>query len=165
LNLGLVETLRYNAWANETLLDACRDLTELQREAALAAGAVGELLVHLVGAQEAYVNMTQGLAQESSLTRDSAWPGIDDLIIVSDRTSRELISLAQEFDPESDVQLAHHGKVHVYPRRFLLTSVVEHGVRHRTEIVLTLASIGVSVPELDGWAYGRFAGYGAEVDT
>ena len=165
MNLGLVETLRYNAWANETLLEACRDLTVLQLEAALAAGAVGELLVHLVGAQENYVHMTQGLAHESALTRDSSWPGIDDLINVSDRTSRELISLAAELDPKSDVQLAHHGKVHVYPRRFLLNNVVEHGVRHRTEVVLTLASIGILVPDLDGWAYGRFAGYGAEVDA
>jgi uncharacterized damage-inducible protein DinB len=165
MNLGLVETLRYNAWANETLLEACRDLTERQLETALAAGAVGELLVHLVGAQENYVYLTQGLAEESALTRASAWPGIDDLNNVSERTSRELISLAEDLDPESDVQLVHHGKVHVYPRRLLLTNVVEHGVRHRTEVALTLASIGISVPDLDGWAYGRFAGYGAEVDA
>ena len=33
MNLGLVELLRYNAWATRTLLDACRDLTDAQLQA------------------------------------------------------------------------------------------------------------------------------------
>jgi uncharacterized damage-inducible protein DinB len=165
LNLGLVEALRYNKWANQRLLEACHDLTEQQLELRLAAGPIRELLLHLVGAQEDYVHWTQGRPHESTLTRTSAWPGIGHLVDLADRTSRELIMIAEELDPDSDVRLTHHGSVHVYPKRFLLTSVVEHGVRHRTEITLTLASMGISTPDLDGWAYGRAAGYGAEVDA
>jgi hypothetical protein len=42
MNLDLVEVLRYNAWANRTLLEACRELTEEQLDARLpvASGSV-----------------------------------------------------------------------------------------------------------------------------
>jgi uncharacterized damage-inducible protein DinB len=85
------------------------------------------------------------------------------LIVMADQTSRELVSLADQMDPMSEVDLAHHGKVHRYPKRFLLAGAVEHGIRHRTEVSVNLASIGLPMPDLDGWAYGRSAGYGAEV--
>ena len=165
MDLGLVEMLRYSAWAERTLLDACRELTDEQLEARLpvASGPVRELLLHIVGGQEAYVELAQGRPDMGGLDRVRAWPGMAQLIEVADRTSRELISFAEQLDPESEVELTHHGKVHRYPRRFLLTNAVEHGVRHATEVTLTLASIGVAVPDLDGWAYGRSAGYGAEV--
>jgi uncharacterized damage-inducible protein DinB len=165
MNLGLVEMLRYNAWASRTLLDACRDLTDEQLEAALVVtpGSVGDLLLHVVGGQQAYINLVQGLSDTSGLDRNRPWPGMAQLLVIADQTSRELISLAEQLDPTSEVDLAHHGKVHRYPKRFLLASAVEHGVRHRTEVTVNLASIGLPMPELDGWAYGRSAGYGAEV--
>lgn len=74
------------------------------------------------------------------------------LIVIADQTSRELVSLAEQLDPMSEVDLALHGKVHRYPKRFLLAGAVEHGVRHRTEVSVNLASIGLPMPDLDGWA-------------
>jgi uncharacterized damage-inducible protein DinB len=165
MNLGLVEMLRYNAWASRTLLDACRDLTDAQLQAPLAVslGSVRDLLLHIVGGQQAYINLVQGLSDASELDRNRPWPGMAQLIVTAGETSEVLISLAEELDPMSEVDLAHHGKVHRYPKRFLLASAVEHGVRHRTEVSVNLASIGLPMPDLDGWAYGRSAGYGAEV--
>lgn len=165
MDLGLVEMLRYSAWAERTLLDACRELTDEQLEARLpvTSGPVRELLVHIVGGQQAYVALAQGRPDTGGLDRDNGWPGIAQLIEAADRTSRELISIAKQLDPESEVDLPHHGTVHRYPTRFLLTNAVEHGIRHATEVTLTLASIGVATPDLDGWAYGRSAGYGADV--
>jgi uncharacterized damage-inducible protein DinB len=63
MNLGLVEMLRYNAWAGRTLLDACRDLTDAQLQAQLAvtSGSVRDLLLHIVGGQQAYIHLVQGL--------------------------------------------------------------------------------------------------------
>ena len=165
MNLGLVELLRYNAWASRTLLDACRDLTDAQFQAGLAvtSGSVRDLLLHIVGGQQAYINLVQGLSDASGLDRNRPWPGMAQLIVVADQTSQELVSLAEQLDPMSEVDLAHHGKLHRYPKRFLLASAVEHGVRHRTEVSVNLASIGLPMPDLDGWAYGRSVGYGREV--
>jgi len=165
MNLGLTEMLRYNAWASRTLLDACRELTDEQLEARLpvTSGPVRELLMHIVGGQQAYVQMAQGRSDADGLEREMMWPGWPELTAVTERTSSELISIAEQLDPASEVDLLHHGKVHRYPKRFFLTNAVEHGVRHRTEVTLNLASIGIVTPDLDGWAYGRSAGYGVEV--
>ena len=165
MDLGLVEMLRYNGWANATLLDACRDLRDAQLRAKLAvtSGSVRDLLLHVIGGQQAYINLIQGHSDAGELDRDRPWPGMARLIAIADETSRELVSLAEQLDPTSEVDLAHHGKVHRYPKRFLMANVVEHGVRHRTELSVNLASIGLPMPDLDGWAYGRSAGYGAEV--
>ncbi len=52
MNLGLVEMMRYNAWANSTLFDACRELTDEQLDARLpvTSGSTRELLTHIVAA-------------------------------------------------------------------------------------------------------------------
>ena len=165
MNLGLIEMLRYNAWASRTLLDACQELTHEQLEARspVTSGPVRELLMHIVGGQQAYVHMAQGRPDTDGLDRQQMWPGMTELMAVAERTSHELISIAEKLDPNSEVDLPHHGKVHRYPKRFILTNAVEHGVRHRTEVTLILGSIGIASPDLDGWAYGRSVGYGAEV--
>jgi uncharacterized damage-inducible protein DinB len=164
MDLGFVELLRYNEWANATLLDACRNLSDAQLRARLAvtSGSVRDLLLHVIGGQQAYILLVQGNSNADALDRNRPWPGLPQLTAMADQTSAELISLAEQLDPMSEVDLAHHGRVHRYPSRFLLASVVEHGVRHRTELLVNLKSVGVPMPDLDGWAYGRSAGYGAE---
>jgi uncharacterized damage-inducible protein DinB len=136
MDLGMVELLRYNGWANATLLDACRDLSDLQLRAKLAvtSGSVRDLLLHVIGSQQAYILLMQGQSDADALDRNRPWPGMAQLIAMAGQTSAEFISLAEQLDPMSEVDLAHHGGVHRYPKRFLLASVVEHGVRHRTEL-------------------------------
>lgn len=65
--------------------------------------------------------------------------------------------------PDAEVDLPYGDATYRYPRRFFLAHATEHGVEHRTEVKLTLASVGVVTPDLDGWEYAEFAGYGAEV--
>lgn len=165
MNTGLVEMLRYNRWANETLLEACRGLTDEQLDHRLpvTSGSSRELLVHIVGAQQTYVLRTQGRQHEGELNRESAWPGIEELIALAAQTSRELISIAERLDPDSEVDLPYLGQTYRYPVRFFLVHAVAHGVEHRTEAKLNLADAGVTTPDLDGWEYSDWAGYGAVV--
>jgi uncharacterized damage-inducible protein DinB len=163
-NLGLVEMLRYNEWANRMLFDACGSLTEEQLDARLpvTSGATRELLVHIVGGQQTFVLRTRGRQHVGELHRESPWPGIEALAQLADETSRDLIVIAEQLDPGSEVLLPYEGKVYRYPTRFFLVHAVEHGVEHRTEVKLNLASVGVATPDLDGWEYSDFAGYGEE---
>ena len=165
MNLAMVEMLRYNAWANRALLDACCDLTEDQLQARLpeSSGSVSELLVHIVGGQQTYVLRTQGRQHEGELHRGSAWPGLEELVRIAHRTNEELIEIAERLDAASEVILPYEGTSYRYPKRFFLVHAVEHGVEHRTEVKLNLASIGVITPDLDAWEYGESAGYGEEV--
>jgi uncharacterized damage-inducible protein DinB len=163
-NLLLVEMLRYNEWANRTLLAACRTLTDEQLDARLdvTSGPTRELLVHLVGAQQTFALRTQGRQHEGELNRESPWPGIETLTTLADETSRELIEIAERLDPQSEVLLPYEGSVYRYPTRFFLVHAIAHGVEHRTEVKLNLAAADVATPDLDGWEYGDAAGYGAE---
>jgi uncharacterized damage-inducible protein DinB len=164
MDAGIVEMLAYNAWANDTLLDACTELTDEQLDASLAfaSGSVRELLIHLVGAQQTYVLRTKGRQHEGELHRASPWPGFSKLRAIADETNRQLISIAKRLDLNAQVALPYQGMDYRYPIRFFLVHAAEHGVEHRTELKLTLASVGIATPDLDAWEYGEFAGYGEE---
>jgi uncharacterized damage-inducible protein DinB len=165
MNLGLVEMMRYNAWANRTLLDACRGLADEQLDARLpvTSGSTRELLVHIVGGQQTFALRTKGRQHEGELHRGSPWPGMAEIARLAVSTSEELVSIAERLEPEGEIELPYLGGVYRYPSRFFLVHAAEHGVEHRTEIKLNLAHAGVETPDLDGWAYGEAAGYGGEV--
>jgi uncharacterized damage-inducible protein DinB len=161
----LVEMMRYNLWANDTLFAACRPLTDeqLDHRLAVTSGASRELLVHIVGGQQTYILRTQGRQHEGELNRGSPWPGIETLVDLAGSTSRELLSIAEHLDDVSEVDLPYLGQTYRYPVRFFLVHAAEHGVEHRTEVKLNLADAGLATPDLDGWEYGDWAGYGAPV--
>lgn len=157
-----MELFRYNLWANRTLFDAFIDAPDNRITARQppTSESVAELLLHLVGAQENYLHWLRGEAFESRLDRGSGWPGLQILASAADGTSEALIAMAATADGDANVDLRHGGALHRYPVRFLLASVIEHGIRHRTEITRMLPSLGLPTPNLDGWAYARKVGHG-----
>ena len=157
--------LRYNRWANLTLLEACRGLTGAQLDAVTPGigGSVRALLLHIIGGEQTFVLRTQGRQYEGELNRGSQWTGFDDLIAIATRTSDDLIAIAEEMDEEGTIDLAWQGKSFRFPRRFFLVHAVAHGAEHRTEVKTALAQQGVPTPDLDAWQYASAMGYGAEV--
>src|SRR5262245_55324728 len=155
MNAPLAEMLRYNRWANLSLFEACRALTDeqLDSRAPGASGSVRELLTHIAGGQQTFVRRTQGRQHESELNRGSAWPGFDALLDVVRRSCDDLIAIAEGLDADSDVDLPWMGKTYRFPKGFFLVHAVEHGVEHRTEVKLMLAPLGFETPDLDGWQY------------
>jgi uncharacterized damage-inducible protein DinB len=162
MNGPLAHIFQYNKWANLTLLDACAALTDDQLDTRIAAasGSVRELLVHIIGGQQTFALRTKGRQHEGELNRASAWPGFDEVRRLAVESSDELIAIAESLDEDSDVDLPWQGKSFYYPKSFFLVHAIEHGVEHRTEIKLALASIGVATPDLDAWKYGEAQGYG-----
>jgi uncharacterized damage-inducible protein DinB len=167
MNQPLAEMLRYNKWANLTIFGACRDLPDeaLDREVEWASGSVRVLLLHIAGGQQTFVLRTQGRQHEGELNRSSAWPGWDELMAVVERSSDELIAIAESMTADATADLPWMGKVYRFPQNFFLVHAVEHGMEHRTEIKLMLASMGVGTPDLDGWMWGAAAGYGEEISS
>jgi uncharacterized damage-inducible protein DinB len=165
VNEPLAEMFRYNVWANRTLLEACRTLTDEQLDARLAgsSGSVREALLHLIGGQQTFVLRTRGRQHEGEWNRSSDWPGIDALIDVAQRSSNELLAIAVALDEDSEVGLPWGGKTYAYPRSFFLLHALAHGVEHRTEIKLALSQIGVETPDLDAWQYSDARGYGRAI--
>ena len=165
MNAPLAEMLRYNKWANLTLFEACRALSDEHLDARIpaASGSVRELLTHIAGGQQTFVLRTRGRQHEGELSRASQWPGFDKLLDIITRSSDDLIAIAAGLDEDTEADLPYMGKVYRYPRSFFLVHAVAHGVEHRTEVKLTLAPLGIATPDLDGWPYSSAAGYGREV--
>jgi uncharacterized damage-inducible protein DinB len=164
VDAGLAEILRYNRWANDTLLDACRSLTDQQLDAVTpgTSGTVRVLLMHIVGGQQTFVLRTRGRQHEGELHRESTWPGWDQLLRIAAETGDELIAIAESVAPGAEVDLPYAGKAYRFPVRFFLIHAAEHSIEHRTEIKIALAQMGVETPDLDAWAYAGAMGYGAE---
>jgi uncharacterized damage-inducible protein DinB len=165
MDRALAELFRYNLWANRTVFTACGRVPEDQLIAAQPSmsESVAELLLHLVGAQENSLHWLRGETFESRLDRSSSWPGLDKVWRAGEETSEALIAIASTVDGDANVDLRHGGALHRYPVGFLLASVLEHGIRHRTEIARMLQSAGLPAPDLDGWAYARAVGHGRVV--
>lgn len=165
-NGPLTGMLHYNAWATNTLVNFCRALTDEQLDARApgASGSVRELLVHLVGAQQTNILRTKGRHNEGELARWSAWPGFDVLHEIAEQSGAELLAIAEQADLYAEVELHYQGTVSRWPRSFFLIAAVEHGAEHRTEIKMTLESLGIETPNLDGWWYAAANGIGYAVE-
>jgi uncharacterized damage-inducible protein DinB len=166
MDRGLIEFLRYSAWANRTVLDACRPVSPEQLQSAVppTSESIAELLLHTAGAEENTAHWVRGEDFETAMDRATPWPGLDEVARRLADTSGRLIGAAESLDPEGEVDLQHHGAKHRYSTRFLLVTVVEHGFRHRTEVVRMLSTLALPPPDLDGWAYGRTVGQGHVVE-
>jgi uncharacterized damage-inducible protein DinB len=165
MNSAFAEMFRYNRWANDTLLAACRGLTDEQLDAQIPgiSGTVRVLLMHMVGGQQTFVLRTKGRQHEGELTRGSQWPGWDRLLAIASETNDELITIAEGIDAETMVDLPYQGKTFRFPRVFFLVHAMEHGTEHRTEIKVALLQMGIETPDLDGWFYAAAMGSGEEV--
>lgn len=164
MNAPLAQLFTYNRWANLTLLDACRSLSDEQidRRVTGISGSVRELLMHIIGGQQTFALRTRGRQHEGELGRAGPWPGFDSLLELARRSSDELLKIAGETETDSEVGLPWQGKVYRYPKSFFLLHAIEHGIEHRTEIKLALAQLRIETPDLDGWSYSIAMGFGAE---
>jgi uncharacterized damage-inducible protein DinB len=148
-----------------TLLEACRGLggEQLSTRPPGVSGSIGELLTHVVGSQRTFVLRTMGRQREGEPGRDTPWPGIDAILELARTTSDDLIAIAEGLDEDRDVDLPFMGKTYRFPVAFFLVHALEHGVEHRTEVKVALNQLGVTTPDLDGWAYAQAVDHGREV--
>lgn len=166
MDAPFAELLRYNGWANATLIEACRGLDEslLWARPAGLSGSIGELWTHLAGGQQTFVLRLKGRQNEGELTRASAWPGMAAIEAILRETSDALVAAADALAPGATAILPpYFGKQYRFPQAFFLLHAVTHGIEHRTELKCGLAALGISTPDLDAWSYAAAAGIGEEV--
>ncbi len=160
----LAEFFRYNRWANEQIIAACRALTDEQLDAHATGthGPIRRTLVHMIDGQRSFLARLDGHAQppDGPLPR---WSGFDAIADLAATTGDALIAAAGSIDEDSEVVLAFMGKRYQYPKIFFLLHAIEHGIEHRTQINVMLPQLGIEHPDLDGWPYAAHAGFGTEV--
>ncbi len=164
MNEGLVELFEYNLWATGTLIEGCRAASAdyLHARVAGATDTVAALFTHLVGGQQTFALRTRGRQHEGELNRRSTFPGWDELARLANASGRELLGAARGMNGDEQVGLSWQGATRYLPLRFILMHAIEHAMEHRTEIKMAFRAQGFETPDLDGWSYGAFKGYGAD---
>jgi uncharacterized damage-inducible protein DinB len=150
----LGELFRHNRWANQRLLEACRDLTDEQRARSVEGtyGQLGYTLIHLVRGESFYLALLTGWEPPVRWEIPGPWPGIDALLERAAFTGDRLCEVAAEADPEAMVD---RGDEQV-PTSVVLVQAINHGTEHRAQVATILTQLGIEPPLMDGWTFGGF---------
>jgi uncharacterized damage-inducible protein DinB len=150
----LPEFMRYNTWANQQLLAACKSLSEAQLAMA-AEGAYGTIratLQHIIRAEASYLKLISGSRPDPDFAWDAP-PGVAEMGAYTRQVGEALEQAARQAGPNSQVTHVWDDETHRFRALALFIQIVNHGVEHRTNITMTLAQAKLPTPDLDGWAY------------
>lgn len=149
----LTRLFEHNNWANTLTLHACLALSDQQLDAEPLTGAYGTIrdtLTHLIRAQSGYLSLLT-IPFEQRTRPATTFDELPDLLATS---GKQLLALAAgASDKGLPAPLRTLDDHHVEPWVVLL-QVINHATEHREQINSMLTALGVTPPELDGWAYG-----------
>lgn len=150
-----------NRWANLLLLDACKDLSESQLDAADIEGTFGSIrdtLLHLASAEGRYVWRMQGSPEPEPPREDKGFPGFDELRTRLDDSGRALIDVVLSTPGDMPLSASFGGKDYSYVADLVKVQAINHATEHRAQISTMLTQLGIKPPEMDGWSFGYEGG-------
>jgi uncharacterized damage-inducible protein DinB len=152
----LLDVFRHSAWANRELLDFCGKLTPDQTKAGLPGGygSVLATLKHIAGAEAYYRSLFTGAFPDWDWQDGVEQPVEQMLPWFVDMASFWEDLLSGGFDPD---QVLETRSSRLNPG-VLLTQALHHGNVHREQVSAVLTSLGLTPPDVSGWAYGRASG-------
>jgi uncharacterized damage-inducible protein DinB len=150
----LVEFIRYNAWANLKLVEACEVLTaeELAAGAPGTYGTIYRTLEPLIDSEAFYYSLLTGEEVAAPL-RWADKPTVAEIRAYCVEVGQAMIGAAGRVRPKDVVHQKREGGVDSYKALTLLIQTVNHGVEHRTNITTIMTALGLAAPEVDGWGY------------
>ena len=150
----LMEFILYNNWANQQVLQACRNLSEEQLEAVIpgAYGTVRSTLEHIIRAEEWYVSLLTGSSPEAAFQWEPR-PALAEVAAYATQVGEALLAAAEHVPPTTRVVEEADGKQFYYQALAVFIQIINHGVEHRTNITTILNQGSQPPPKVDGWGY------------
>jgi uncharacterized damage-inducible protein DinB len=153
----LGKLFEHNNWANLRIIQACSALSEDQLDTdpqSATKGSIRVTLTHLVTSQQNYLSL---LTLPVDARLDSP-PAFADLPKAASMSGEALLALARDGASKPlKTQLRTKDGYFVDPWVVMLQAI-NHATEHREQISSMLTAVGVTPPDLDGWAYGEAAG-------
>jgi uncharacterized damage-inducible protein DinB len=163
----LVEFFRHNTMMNERLLEACRQLSSDQLDAAATGtyGSIGSTLVHVANAQLGYAARLLDVERREPLPEDP-FPGFEAVTERFARGNAQLEEAAAKAGQDRKVQVTGDDPPGTWwmPVSLYLLQAVNHGTEHRSQVATTLTQVGIEPPEMDGWTYFFASGQMVDVE-
>lgn len=154
----LIETFRYNRWANLHLLDVCARLSEEQLQLTTPGtyGTIAATLQHLLGAEQRYLRRMIG--HEPEIHENDEFPGIPRLRAIAERSADLLIEAAGRVTGDDVVETVYGDERRRLSLGVVLIQAMHHGNDHRTHVCTILGAHGLEYGDMDVWAYGEATG-------
>jgi uncharacterized damage-inducible protein DinB len=153
----LVKLFEHNNWANLRIIQACSILSDEQLDAepqSVTKGSIRLTLTHLVSSQHGYLSLLT-LPVEARQRISPTFAEFQQAVTVS---GEGLLVLARnEHNEFPKTQLQTTDGYFVEPWVVMLQAI-NHATEHREQICSMLSALGVTPPNLDGWAFGEDAG-------
>jgi uncharacterized damage-inducible protein DinB len=143
----------YDRWANDKVLDACRNLTAEQYVAEPAPGwsSVRSTLCHIALATEFNLRALAGDADDH-VPAEADLATVDDVARLLERAWRRFEELRPTLTPERlSAMLTLHavGRAFTLPRWAMLRHIVNHASYHRGQVASKLKRFGIEPPNTD----------------
>jgi uncharacterized damage-inducible protein DinB len=150
----LFELFRHNRWANERILEACRDLTDAQRATTVEGtyGELGHTLTHLVRAESWYLSILTDWQPPVRWEIPGPFPGTDALLERARFTGNRLAEIVDGIDPAREIDTGDEA----VPAHVILVQIINHATEHRGHVATILTQLGIQPPEMDGWGLVNF---------
>ena len=151
----LTRIFDHNRWANEVLLEACRDLTADQLATSVAGtyGALGATLAHIASGEAFYTLLLSGWKPSTNWRRDDPFPGVAALLEVVRETGPRLLAAAESIPAETPIERDPGEWI---PASVILVQAINHATEHRAHATTILTQLGIQPPPIDGWRHGGF---------
>lgn len=86
-------------------------------------------------------------------TKPEGPPNLGEIRDRLDHTGTRAAELAMQLDESARINLVFRGESYEMPAYIPLIQVIQHGAEHRTNITTTLATLGLTPPGTDAWAF------------
>lgn len=141
----------HHAWATETLLAACLQLSpeQLALTAPGTYGSILDTLDHMISSNRSYLSRLQGTGRKPPLQAGALQPLQEEF----QRTAEGWLGYLDskpDFDTRIDMRDGEQVGAWV-----IVAQAIHHGNDHRTHVTTTMMHNGLPIPDLDAWEYAK----------
>jgi uncharacterized damage-inducible protein DinB len=150
----LVKLFEHNNWANSQIIQICSSLSDEQLDAepqSATKGSIRRTLTHLVSSQQSYLSLLTVPIEK----RHHVSLAFAELQESARKSSEGLLALVRDEPdklPKSRLQTTDGYYVEPW---VVFVQIINHATEHREQIKSMLSALGVTPPDIDGWAYGE----------
>jgi len=152
----LEKLFEHNNWANTRIIQACSVLSDEQLDAepqSATKGGIRSTLSHLVASQHGYLSLLT-LPADARHRITPAFAELQESVMSS---GEELLALVRgKSGNDLNTRLQTTDGYFVEPW-VVMVKTINPATEHGEQICRMLSAMGVTPPELDGWAYGEAA--------